>query len=206
MGSFSVCLKLRGFNLYKKIEKLRLIMLILAFVLMAGAFLFYCLESRGFFVNDSCYDKFIVAAGRRHNIDPCLIKAVIAQESVFDSKVVGGAGEIGLMQILPKGSVADWAKAHKRKVPQTNFLFDPELNIEIGSWYLKKALQRWQKYKHCTELALCQYNAGESRANKWKPDKTDGKVIDRITIKSTKIYVKRIMNKYQDYKNAEFVL
>lgn len=193
-------------RLFNKIEKLRLLMLLAAFAVMAGAFLFYLLESRGFFVDESRYDKFIVAAGKRHNIDPGLIKAVIAQESVFNAKVVGGAGEVGLMQVLPTGAVTDWARAHNRKVPHKNFLFDPELNIEIGSWYLKKALQRWQKYKHCTELALCQYNAGESRANKWKPADFNGKVIDRIRIKSTKIYVKRIMNKYRDYKDAEFVL
>lgn len=181
-------------------------MLLTALFVMVGAFLFYLLESRGFFVDESRFDKIIVAAGKRHQVDPGLIKAVISQESVFNSKVVGGAGEIGLMQVLPEGAVTDWARAHKRKVPHKNFLFDPELNIEIGTWYLKKALLRWKKYKHCIELALCQYNAGESRANRWKPADLNGKVVDRITIKSTKIYVKRIMNKYRDYKDAEFVL
>ena len=192
--------------MYKKIEKLRFLLLMAALAVMAVAFLFYLLESRGFFVNQNRYDEIIIAAGKRHKIDPCLIKAVIAQESVFNSKVVGGAGEIGLMQVLPEGSVTDWARAHKRKVPHKNFLFDPQLNIEIGTWYLKRALLRWQKYKYGTELALCQYNAGERRANKWKPISFEGKVVDRITIKSTKIYVKRIMNKYQDYKDAEVLL
>lgn len=182
---------------------MRVILLTAALAVMAAAFFLYLLESRGFFIDEDRYDAVIAQAAKRHKLDPLLIKAVIAQESVFNEKTVGGVGEIGLMQVLPSGAVTDWARFHKRKVPRNVFLFNPELNIEIGSWYLKKAMKRWQKYKHCTELALCQYNAGESRAVKWKPASFDGGVIDNITIKSTKIYVKRIMNKYRDYKDAE---
>ena len=189
--------------MYYKTEKLRICLMTAALVVMGIAFLLYLLQSKGFFVDENRYDVVITEAGKRYGIDPLLIKAVISQESVFDSKVVGGAGEIGLMQVLPAGSVADWAKFYKRKAPHKTYLFDPQLNIEIGSWYLKRALVRWQKYKHGTELALCQYNAGESRANKWKPESFSGEVIDRITIKSTKNYVKKIMNKYRDYKDAE---
>lgn len=192
--------------MFLKKEKLRIVSAAAALFVMVAAFFLYLLESRGFFVDEDRYDAVIMQAAKRHKLDPMLIKAVIAQESVFNEKTVGGAGEIGLMQILPKGSVADWARFYKRKVPRNVFLFNPELNIEIGSWYLKRAMERWKKYKYCTELALCQYNAGESRAVKWKPASYDGGVIDNITIRSTKTYVKRIMNKYRDYKDAEKVL
>lgn len=189
--------------MFLKIEKLRIVVLAAALAVMAAAFLLYLLQSKGFFVDENKYDKIIAKVAARHKLDPLLVKAVIAQESVFDSKTVGGAGEIGLMQILPSGSVTDWARFHKRKPPRNAFLFNPELNIEIGCWYLKRAMNRWRKYKYCTELALCQYNAGERRANKWKPASFDGAFVDKITIKSTKIYVKRIMNKYRDYKDAQ---
>lgn len=189
--------------MFRTIEKLRIFILAAALAVMGSAFLFYLLQSRGFFVDENRYDKIIAEVAARHELDPMLVKAVIAQESVFDEKVVGRDGEIGLMQILPSGAAADWARIHKRKTPRNVFLFKPELNIEIGCWYLKRAVNRWKKYKYCTELALCQYNAGESRANRWKPETFDGQVIDRIGIKSTKIYVKRIMNKYRDYKDAQ---
>lgn len=192
--------------MFRKIEKLRVVVLAVALVAMAAAFFLYLLESRGFFIDEDKYDILIAQAAKRHGVDPMLIKAVIAQESVFDEKIVGSSGEIGLMQILPSGAVVDWARFHKRKVPRNVFLFDPEFNIEIGTWYLKRALNRWKKYKYCTELALCQYNAGESRAVKWKPSAFDGEVIDNISISSTKIYVRRIMNKYRDYKNAQMSL
>lgn len=189
-----------------KTEKLRIFLMSVIFAGMVIAFFLYILQSRGFFVDENKYDAFIHEAAARHGVDPMLIKAVIFQESVFDSKVVGSAGEVGLMQVLPSGSVEDWAVFYKRKAPAKAFLFDPRLNIEIGTWYLKKGLSRWEKYKYSTELALCQYNAGESRANRWKPEDYSGEVIDRIGIKSTKIYVTRIMNKYRDYKDAQGTL
>ena len=189
--------------MFAKVEKIRIGLLAAALAVMAAAFLFYLLQSKGFFIDEERYDALIFAAGEKHKVDPLLIKALIYRESAFDARSVGSAGEVGLMQILPAGSVTDWANYHKRKVPQKVFLFDPALNIEIGTWYLKKALNRWKAYDKCMELALCQYNAGESRANKWKPEQTSGQVADRITIKSTRMYVKKIMNKYWDYKDAQ---
>lgn len=53
------------------------------------------------------------------------------------------------------------------------------------------------------ELALARYNAGESRADKWKPAKFDGDVIDRIRIASTKRYVTKIMERYRNYLEEE---
>jgi soluble lytic murein transglycosylase len=46
-------------------------------------------------------------------------------------------------------------------------LFEPELNVEIGCWYLRQSLDR---YKHSPEpmvFALLRYNAGEVRADQW---------------------------------------
>lgn len=183
--------------------KIRIILLGIALIIIGAAAALFILDCRDFFYSEDKYDDMIKKAAARHDVDSMLIKAVIAQESVFNHKCVGGKGEIGLMQLLPGGAVADWAKHHQRKPPVTGALFDPELNIEIGTWYLKTALECWKDYEHGTELALCQYNAGPSRAEKWKPDNLSGEVIDRITIGSTKVYVTRIMKKYQDYKDAQ---
>ena len=62
------------------------------------------------------YDRYraeIAAASVRHNVDPHLIKAVIMQESDFDSDARGAAGEIGLMQIT-SGAALDWSRVHRR--------------------------------------------------------------------------------------------
>ena len=167
--------------------------LIIGFALIATLFFYY--SSR---IDESKYDVIIDKAAKRYNVDSRFIKAVISQESKFDSRARGSSGEIGLMQIMP-GAAADWARHYKIDNIHHGLLFGPELNIEIGTWYLAKALKRWRNYKHAKELALCQYNAGGKRANNWKPESYDGTVLDRIKIRSTRAYVEAIMYKYNRY-------
>ena len=139
----------------------------------------------------------------KYRLDPQLVRAVIFQESRFRPDTIGTAGEVGLMQVLPKGAVTDWARRHGVAVPSVRELMRPELNLEIGCYYLSRAMKRWQDYRCRTELALCQYNAGESRANRWKPSQPDGDMIENITIAGTKTYVKNIMRRYQQYRRDE---
>ena len=103
------------------------------------------------------------------------------------------------MQVLPGGAVADWARLTKRPRPSVRELYGVEANLEIGCWYLARALRRWNGYKHGTALALAQYNAGESRAKAWAPEKPDGEVVPRIRIASTRKYVETILKRYRKY-------
>lgn len=160
----------------------------------AGSFLF------SFFGRESHYDTLIMQAGIRNGVDPRLIKAVIWRESKFVARARGSKGEVGLMQIMPKRAAVDWAKAKGFPPPTAGALFHPELNIEVGSWYLGRALQRWRLFKNGTALALCEYNAGLKRAHEWKPETAGGDVVDRIKFPSTKKYVTTILARYEKYK------
>ena len=175
-------------------------------IILAGSLVWLCWKGVGalssYTGKNVDYDRIILEAARRNQIDPRLLKAVIWRESRFNPATVGKAGEIGLMQIMPKQSVVDWAKAKGRFVPFRGALFDPELNIEIGSWYLGRAIRRWSKYRDCYALALCEYNAGLTRANKWKPANPAGNVRQKISIPSTLNYVNDIMDRYETYKKT----
>ena len=149
--------------------------------------------------NENSYDEIIEKTARKYNVDSRFVKAVICQESKFNARARGTSGEIGLMQVMPNGAAVDWALYYKRDKLSEGVLFRPKWNIEIGTWYLAKALKRWRDYKHDKELALCQYNAGGKRANAWKPRTYDGTVVDRIKIRSTRAYVESIMEKYKEY-------
>ncbi len=160
-----------------------------------------CKVFLNFLSRETRYDKIIVEAGKRNMVDPALLKAVIWRESKYNASEIGGKGEIGLMQIMVDRAASDWARVKKYPLPSAGALYDPELNIEIGSWYLGRALRRWRNFKESVPLALCEYNAGLTRARKWQPETSTGDVISRIRINSTKQYVKDILKRYQKYKN-----
>lgn len=179
---------------------------VLLFLFIVVLFLFFWELNKilsEYFGKENRYDKIIRNTARRYCIDSRLLKAVIWRESRFNSDARGNKGEIGLMQLIRKASVQDWANYCNIELPCEGVLFNPELNIEIGAWYLSRALRKWQEFGHAEELALCEYNAGRKMADKWKPDNKSEDMIDRIKIDSTRDYVETIMGKYSEYCNKK---
>lgn len=142
------------------------------------------------------YDALIGKSSEKNNIDPMLVKAVISKESNFNQEARGKAGEIGLMQIRTCVA-ADWAKEFGRAMPSENEMAVPSINIEIGSWYLARAIRSWSDYKHGVILALCEYNAGRKRAIEWIPNRKNGKIM--IGIESTRSYVLDVISRYNEF-------
>lgn len=187
----------------KKTPKIILILcLLLFFVLLIALFFNNVMQND---INPDRYNQIIDKASKKHNVPASLIKAVIWKESKFDPNVTGAAGEIGLMQIMP-GAVEDWKKGTKtNKTPSKKELFKPELNIEIGSWYLAWTGKHWENYKSKLILQISEYNAGYGNVTKkWKPASPGDEVkLDNIKINSTKKYVRDVINKMKEYDNAK---
>ena len=154
---------------------------------------------------DYSYDNLIADAARRNRLDVNLVRAVIWRESRFNYKAKGLKGEIGLMQIMPGSAyaAADWAKAHSREIPSAQALFDPKLNIDIGCWYLGRALRRYRHYKEAAILALCEFKDGARNTARWLPDNKFAAVAPRITNRGTRQYVREIMQRYYYYRYLE---
>ena len=98
------------------------------------------------------------------------------------------------------GAPEEWARVHKRKCPSRLKLYRVDTNINIGCWYLARAVRYWKRYRGCYELALVEYNAGRKNAEKCKPETFDGDVIPQIKIPSTQKYVSGIMSNYRSVK------
>ena len=146
----------------------------------------------------SSYDNMISSSARRHALPPGLIKAVIRQESKFRPWAAGHAGEIGLMQITRR-AVTDWENHTGRRCEYNGMLRNPRLNIEIGSWYLGRAFDRWLEYRDAEALALAEYNAGRSSALKWAPDDKRESVLPRVSFPSTREYIKSVLEYRREY-------
>ena len=173
---------------------------ILAVAAAALALIFWRDPVRDLWVDDTKFAEEIREAAARHGLPSELVRALIFRESRFDPAARGRAGEIGLMQVLPSGAAAEWARVRKCPAPSARELYAVRTNLEVGCFYLAKGMRRWRGYKGQTALALCQYNAGESRALKWRPeDPEDAEILSRITIRSTREYVRSVLKRYRRY-------
>jgi soluble lytic murein transglycosylase len=153
------------------------------------------------------YDSLIVRIAAAHRVDPRLVKAVIWRESRFQSDMQGRNGERGLMQVS-EIAARDWAAANNVPHFEPAQLLDPEINIRVGTWYLSKALQRWNDRDDAVPFALAEYNAGRSRVDRWiraAMRKGNGPVEAEsfqasIPFPSTARYVRTILARYDFYK------
>ena len=90
-------------------------------------------SGRGYAPEEGYYDSIIERHASRNNVQPALVKAVIAAESNFEPFAVSRVGAQGLMQLMP-------ATAEELGV-RTPFLADQ--NIDGGSRYLRMMLDRY---------------------------------------------------------------
>lgn len=72
-----------------------------------------------------------VHSGETHQVEPELILAVIAVESMFRERAISRVGARGLMQVMP-GSHS----GKVREIGGRQALFDPDKNIHTGAWIL----------------------------------------------------------------------
>jgi soluble lytic murein transglycosylase len=150
------------------------------------------------------HDALVRTIAAQNEIDPMLVKAVIWTESRFDPQKYGGAGERGLMQ-LTEPAAKEWAEAKGVENFRVEELFDPKVNIQAGTWYLARAMQRWSKQTDPVPFALAEYNAGASRAQRWAG--SEGSVVippnefrSNIDFPGTRAYVASVMGRRDFYK------
>jgi soluble lytic murein transglycosylase len=112
------------------------------------------------------YDYIISQAAARNKLDFYFVKALIFEESWFRWEIRGSAGELGLMQITT-AAASDFATQKGFPLIKDARLLEPELNIEIGCWYLQRSFEHYKSSPNPRLFALLRYNAGESKADQW---------------------------------------
>jgi soluble lytic murein transglycosylase len=150
---------------------------------------------------ESSQDQNILAASRKHGVDPALIKAVVWRESRFDPGARGTKDEIGLMQIR-ESTGAEWAGAERIPLFSKQMLRDPAKNIDCGTWYLRKLSGRYAQTDDPVAYALADYNAGRSNVLKWMKDSAatnSAAFIQQIGFPSTRDYVRAVTHRRKKY-------
>ena len=99
------------------------------------------------------FGNLIRSTADRHDVDGLLVAAVIEAESSFDPCAISDRGAVGLMQVMP---------AHASEM-DLDELTQPDLNLELGTRYLRHLLEL---YEGNLELTLAAYNAGPANVRR----------------------------------------
>ena len=137
------------------------------------------------------YTATIQAMSKMYDLDPVFVSSVIHAESKFRKYAISHKNASGLMQLTEP--TANWL-AEELKIENYDYsrIFEPEINIKLGTYYLRKLLDR---YEGNTVLALSAYNAGSGNVAKWLNNdeySSCGELLDYIPFKETRNYVDRV--------------
>ncbi|MBU1867332.1 MAG: tetratricopeptide repeat protein, partial [Candidatus Margulisbacteria bacterium] len=105
------------------------------------------------------YWKTVRAESNNYGVDPYLVLAVIREESRFLNNARSHASARGLMQIMP-GTGLGLAKELKLSRYRTSKLYDTDINIKMGSYYLANLIK---SFNNNVYLSLAGYNGGPNR-------------------------------------------
>ncbi len=136
------------------------------------------------------YESIVLAHARNYRLEPSLLAAVIYTESKFDPRAESAAGAIGLMQLLPETAqgIADHTGGGNYR---TTDLYDPELNIRYGAYYLARLRHKYRDHPQALDLALAAYNAGQGNVDRWVAATPAGAPV-RIRFRETRNYLQRV--------------
>ena len=178
----------------KKIIKIVIVIIVLLL------FIFAILKNKNaimksFYITE--YSEYVEKYSAEYKVDKYLIYATIKAESNFNEKAESSKGAKGLMQLMDS-TAEEIAKSIDMNIDNDD-LFNPEINIKLGTKYLSKMLQKYNSI----ELALAAYNAGAGNVDSWINQNTikdDGSDAENIPFKETNNYVRKILRDYDIYK------
>lgn len=139
----------------------------------------------------------VTAQSNRIGLDPAYVYGLIRQESRFIMDARSHVGASGLMQVMP--ATAKWtARKIGMKDFQPDMINDRDVNITIGTSYLKLALD---DFEGSMPLAAAGYNAGPGRPRNWR----NGPVLEaavwaeNVPFTETRDYVKKVLSNTTNY-------
>ena len=125
------------------------------------------------------YEHLIKELSQRYKVNSNLVKAVVTEESCFNSNALSHVGAQGLMQLMPE--TATWLKVRDPG--------DPKDNLRGGVRYLSSLLKEFET----VELALAAYNAGPGNVRRYK---------GVPPFAETRAYLQKVKSNYRRYSAA----
>lgn len=140
------------------------------------------------------YSIYVEKYSKEFNLEENLVFSVMKAESKFRKNATSHKGAKGLMQI--SDITRDWA-SEELGLEEVD-IYDPEVNIMIGCWYLNKLFREFGSLN----LVIAAYNGGSGNVRKWLENDSyskDGENLHNIPFKETSTYVEKVNSNYKKY-------
>lgn len=122
-----------------------------------------------------------------------LINAIIIVESGGDSNAIGDNGNsIGLMQLSLSGAYSEYNLIYGPYYTPKD-LYNPEINMKIGRWYLKRLKNHYLKEHYTVENLLASWNWGIGNVHRVNYN-------SNYYPKSVKQYTQKVLSKIAIWK------
>ncbi len=144
------------------------------------------------------YEATVRQWAEAYGVDPCLVWAVMREESAFSPTAVSSSDARGLMQLLP--STARWIAEDMLHIPYREAdLWNPESNIRLGTWYLAYLLRQ---FDGDVARAVAAYNGGPGNLRRWTAHGVPGPADLPALLRSpeTREYLVKVLNAWLVYR------
>ncbi len=136
---------------------------------------------------------------KQNGLDPFLMAGLIRQESEFNPEAVSKAGARGLTQIEP-ATGRDLSRRLKLTTYSVAGLFQPRLNLQLGTYYLKMLLGSVGGRE---DAALAAYDGGLTHVRAWLTwgdFRESAEFIETIPFDETRGYVQSVLRNADIYR------
>jgi soluble lytic murein transglycosylase len=139
----------------------------------------------------------VVETAKAAKLDTAYMYGLIRQESRFILEARSHAGASGLMQLMP--NTAKWTARKMGLAFKHSNIHEPQTNIQLGAGFLRLTLNN---FGGSQAIAAAAYNAGPTRARRWREDVTMDAAawVESIPFTETRDYVKKLLTNAWAYQ------
>jgi len=140
------------------------------------------------------YSDKIDLYSEKYGVDPLFVISIIKTESNFSKTARSVDGALGLMQLMP-ATAKELSQELGFKVFESSDLVNPDLNIQLGIYYISKLSK---EFNNNEILTLAAYNAGRGKVEQWYMLNPMLEVdISDIPYAETREYIKSVQANYK---------
>jgi soluble lytic murein transglycosylase len=145
------------------------------------------------------FDSLVMEFAEQRSLDPWMVYAIMREESGFQPTIESWANARGLLQLMI-GTARDMGALTGRGSVSERDLFDPAVNIELGTMYMRRLSDMFDGHP---SLVIGGYNGGQGNIRSWL--RARGSMpfdlwVEEIPYEQTRDYVKRVTMTYWVYR------